>query len=169
MKPRGFTLFELVVVVSIIGVLALVLLDRLNDYQEAAEKTAMEQTLGVLRSAMHMQVAERLLHGGPGAVATLAGSNPMDWLAQPPQNYLGVRFAPKPGEVPGGHWYFDLQDHRLVYEVRMGNHFVPDALGRKQVRFELRPITKRTKEQGLASDKQIEGLVLIEAMPYRWF
>ncbi|MGH8743276.1 MAG: type II secretion system protein, partial [Burkholderiales bacterium] len=50
---RGFTLIELIVVVTIISFLAAILLNRIPLYQEAAEKTAMEQTVGVIRSALH--------------------------------------------------------------------------------------------------------------------
>ncbi len=169
MKSRGFTLFELVVVVAIVGVLGVVVLDRMRFYQEAAEKTAMEQTVGIIRSAMHLQIADRLLDGGPSTVAALAQANPMDWLAQQPKNYVGVRFAPKTGEISGGSWYFDLRDRHLVYVVNLGNRFSPDRLGRKQVRFELRLIEKSTQEQASGDVKEIQGLVLAEAVPYRWF
>lgn len=172
MRQRGFTLFELVVVVSIVGVLGVVVLDRMRFYQEAAEKAAMEQTLGIVRSAMRLQIADRLLSGGAKDVATLAQANPMDWLAQQPRNYVGVRFAPKAGEIAGGNWYFDLKDRHLVYVVRLGNHFAMDhlgRLGRKQVRFELRLVAKSTQEQTSADVKEIQGLVLAEVVPYRWF
>jgi hypothetical protein len=102
-------------------------------------------------------------------VAELAGANPMDWLAQPPNNYVGTRFDPKAGEVPGGNWYFDLRDRQLVYVVRQGDHFAPDRFGRRQVRFELRPVAKRTQEQATGAANGIEGIVLAEAAPYRWF
>lgn len=169
MRQRGFTLFELVVVVSIVGVLGMVVLDRMRFYQEAAEKAAMEQTLGILRSAMHLQIADRLLRGGVKEVTALAQANPMDWLAQQPRNYLGVRFAPKAGEIAGGNWYFDLKDRQLVYVVGLGNHFSPDRLGRKQVRYELRLVAKSTQEQAITDVKEIQGVVLEETAPYRWF
>jgi general secretion pathway protein G len=169
MKQRGFTLFELVVVVSIVGVLGVVVLDRMRFYQEAAEKAAMEQTVGIIRSAMRLQIADRLLSGGVQEVAALAQANPMDWLAQQPRNYIGVRFAPKTGEIAGGSWYFDLKEKQLVYVVSLGNHFATDHPGRKQVRFELRLVEKSTQEQAATDVKEIQGLVLAEAVPYRWF
>lgn len=169
MKPRGFTLLELAVAVGIIAVLALVVLDRLRFYQEAAEKAAVEQTVEALRSALRLRVAEQLLRGGAAEVAALERANPMELLAEPPQNYLGLRHAAKTGEVPGGNWYFDLQDRQLVYVVHLGNHFVPDRLGRKQVRYELRRIEKTPQEQASATAKEIQEIILAEAVPYRWF
>ena len=169
MRQRGFTLFELVVVICIIGVLGFVVLDRMRFYQEAAEKAAMEQMVSTLRGALHLQTADRLLRGGAKEVATLAQVNPMELLAQQPQNYVGVRFAPRVGEIAGGNWYFDLKDRQLVYVVGLGNHFTADRLGRKQVRYELRLVEKSTKEQTAAADKEIQGIVLAQSAPYRWF
>ena len=86
MKTRrntGFTLIELVVVIIIISTLGAVLLDRMWFYQEAAEKAAMEQMAGTLRSALHFQIADRLLNGKTADIADLAQDNPMDWLAEP--------------------------------------------------------------------------------------
>ena len=39
-SEKGFTLLELIVVVSIIGILAVVLLGKVLDYQEEAERVA---------------------------------------------------------------------------------------------------------------------------------
>jgi general secretion pathway protein G len=168
MKPRGFTLLELMLVVLIIGVLGVVLLDRMRYYQEAAEKAAMEQTVTHLRSALRLQIAERLVRGN-GQMAALLQANPVDWLTPPPNNYVGERFAPKAGEIVGGNWYFDLKDRQLVYLVGLGRHFSPDPLGRKQVRFALRPVAKSTQEQTSAAANEIQGIVLAEVVPYRWF
>ena len=62
-RAQGFTLLELVVVIIIISTLAAVLMDRVLFYQEAAERAAMEQMAGILRSALQFQVADRLLKG----------------------------------------------------------------------------------------------------------
>ncbi len=60
---RGLTLIELIVVICIIGVSAALLVDRLRFYQEAAEKAAMEYTVGAVKSALQLQVAAMLVRG----------------------------------------------------------------------------------------------------------
>lgn len=167
-RARGFTLIEFLVVIIIISTLAAVLLDRMLFYQEAAEKAAMEQMAGTLRSALHLQIADRLLHGKAADIAALAQDNPMDWLAEQPANYVGVRFAPKPGEVPKGNWYFDLRDKNLVYVVAHGAHFAPDPAGRKEVRYQVRLVYGR-EAQASRNTAEINGVILALVEPYHWF
>ena len=168
---QGFTLFELLVVIAIIGTLGAVLLDRVLRYQEYAEKTAMEQTAGILRSALHLQLAEYLVRGKWQDVEKMALSNPMDWLAEKPENYLGEYLYPKPGEIPPGNWYFDLENRTLIYLVRSDRHFVADGEDRKWVRYQVSPVYgDNGKESGLAADKrEINGIRLTLVEAYQWF
>lgn len=173
-KPRcaGFTLLEFLVVIIIISTLAAVLLDRLTFYQEAAEKAAMEQMTGNLRSALHMQIADKLVRGKGADIASLLNDNPMDWLAEQPSNYVGVRFAPQAKDVAGGNWYFDLKDKSLVYAVKRGSHFIPGRNGRKEVRYQVRLVYGRNDDQvsgDNAKKQDINGVILALAEPYQWF
>lgn len=170
-RVQGFTLIELLVVIIIISTLGAVLLDRVLFYQEAAEKAAMEQLAGTLRSALHLQIADRLLKGKMADIAALGQDNPMDWLAEPPANYLGERFGSQADAVPKGNWYFDLKDKELVYMVARGNHFAPDKQGLKVVRYQVRLVSGRTTQANRNSADKIEvnGVILALAEPYRWF
>lgn len=171
-RNQGFTLIELVVVMIIISTLLAVLADRMWTYQEAAEKAAMEQMAGTLRSALHFQIADRLLSGKAADIGELAADNPMDWLAEPPANYLGDRFAPAAGAVSKGNWYFDLKDRHLVYVVSRGEHFTPNKQGRKEVRYAVRLVFSNKKTQaGLenAVNPDINGVILALTEPYQWF
>ena len=60
-RQRGFTIFELVVVIVIASVLAIILLNRLWYYQEIAEKTAMEMTVMNMRSGLRLRIAELMM------------------------------------------------------------------------------------------------------------
>lgn len=171
-RRQGFTLIELVVAIIIISTLAAVLLDRMLYYQEAAEKAALEQLVNTLRSALRLQIAERLLNRQGADIAALAGDNPINWLDAPPANYLGERFDPAPHEIAKGSWYFDLKDRHLVYVMTRGAHFTPNPRGRKHVRYITRVETsaKTPQERPILSDKfVINGVILAPAEPYQWF
>ncbi len=170
-RARGFTLIEFLVVIIIISTLGAVLLDRMWFYQEAAEKAAMEQLAGTLRSALHFQIADKLVKGQTRELSRLAEDNPMDWLAEQPSNYVGERFAPGADEVAKGNWYYDLKDRQLVYVVARGGHFMPDQAGRKEVRYAVRVVYARAPQAGQenADKQEINGVILAVAEPYRWF
>lgn len=171
-RRQGFTLIELVVAIIIISTLGAVLLDRMLYYQEAAEKAAMERFVGILRSALQLQIAERLLNGQGAEIVSLAGDNPINWLVEPPANYLGERFDPAPNEIAKGSWYFDLKERHLVYVMTRGAHFTPNPRGRKDVRYITRVVAsaKTPQERANPADKiVINGVILALAEPYQWF
>ena len=168
---RGFTLIELIIVITIVSILASVLLNRLFDYQERAEKVAMEQTAGVIRSALHLQVADLIARNRVGEIPKLLEENPMAWLAEKPHNYQGEHFDPSPGQIEPGSWYYDLKARQLVYPVDRGRHFLPDSTGRKAVRYEVALVYNQERQAGadVSATKQVGGVVLQLAEPYRWY
>lgn len=166
---RGFSLLELIVVVCLVAVLATVLLDRLLRYQELAEKTAMEQTVGVLRSALALQFAGQVAVGGLDAAKGLARQNPMDWLAERPSNYIGALYDPGEADVAKGSWYFDRQNGHLVYRPRLTRFFVPGPDGKAQVRFRLRiVIGPGATVLGRAGLAEASELRIVADPPYSW-
>jgi prepilin-type N-terminal cleavage/methylation domain-containing protein len=172
---RGFTLIELAVVVSIVALLAGILLSRGLYYQEQAEKVAIEQTLGTLRSALHLQVAGLLLNGKADEIAHLPDQNPMDWLAEKPKNYVGEYYTPKPGMVAPGNWYFDLQNKNLVYLVNNREHLHTAVGEGNQIRFRAKLVTALNdasapqKDAGKPTENLVEGVVLEPVISYKWF
>ena len=117
---RGFTLFELAIAVAIIGILAAALLSRVRLYQEQAERVAMENVVGVLRSALGMKAAQLVAQGRAAEVSKLLTTNPMDLLAQKPANYAGEVYTPQNGKITPGNWYFNRKQLLLVYIARTG-------------------------------------------------
>lgn len=166
---QGFSLLELIVVVCLVAVLVTVLLDRLLRYQELAEKTAMEQTVGVLRSALTLQFAGRVVSGGLSAVGDLSKQNPMDWLAERPSNYVGVRYDPGASDVAKGSWYFDARGNELVYLPRLTRFFAPGPDGKVQVRFRTRvAIGPGPSVRGAPGLQEASELRIVADPPYQW-
>jgi prepilin-type N-terminal cleavage/methylation domain-containing protein len=122
-RQRGFSLFELAVAVSIIGILAAALLSRVTLYQEQAERVAMENVVGVLRSALGMKVGQMVAQGRGKELSKLLTINPMDLLAQKPANYVGEVDSPQSGKISRGNWYFNRKLLLLVYIARTGATF----------------------------------------------
>jgi general secretion pathway protein G len=162
---RGFSLLELAVVVSIIAVLATVALARLWALQVDAERVAMEQVLGILRSAIGMKVAESVVRNRVASIADLEGSNPMDLLAETPGNYLGVLNGANPASIDRGNWYFDATDRVLVYRVRNEANFTSALGAPARARFMVR-VVRGVPERGRPA--LIEGVRLAPLESYKW-
>ena len=159
-RNRGFSLLELVVVVCAIALLATLALERFWAMRVDAERVAMEQVVGTLRSALGIKVANYLANGDLKAMKTLEGSNPMDRLSEVPENYLGALADPDPASVKGGHWYFDLTAQRLVYRVRHEDHFSGGASSPARAQFAVKLVYGETN--------RVEGVRLAVLEPYTW-
>ena len=84
-KECGFSLLELILVIAIISVLFTVAVDKLLILKVEAERTAMSQILGSLRSAMGIQVASHISKDRVNELTESVNSNPMDWLSENPK------------------------------------------------------------------------------------
>ncbi len=120
-RSRGFTLLELVVVIAIISILVTVALDRLLPLIDEAERVAVLRVEGQLRSTLVMEAAKRVVRGESARISELEGSNPVNFLLEPPKNYVGELETTETAGAPARHWYFDASSRRLVY--RLGEAF----------------------------------------------
>jgi prepilin-type N-terminal cleavage/methylation domain-containing protein len=169
-KQRGFTLLELIVVITIIVLLMALFLDRALYYMEQAEKTAMEEVAGSIQSALTMQYGQVLTRGQPSDVAALAQDNPMNWMQKKPRNYAGEFFDPAPQAVEPGNWMFDLKSRDLVYVMRNANYFKPGKDGRKWIRFHVAVEHEATRLPSLKKTlPELTGIVFEPVERYSWF
>jgi general secretion pathway protein G len=168
---NGFTLIELAVVVCIIAILATVLLNRVLFYNEQAEKVAMEQTLGTLRSALHLQVAAYLLNGKTTQLDQLADQNPMNWLSEKPSNYAGEFYSPKDGIIATGSWYYDVPSKNLVYLAHHHEnlHATPEGSNRLLFRAKISHSAPLALDGDKSGINEIDGVVLEPLVNYQWF
>lgn len=166
----GFTLLELVVVVTLISFLAVIALARLLSLQADAERVTVENVVGALRSALGMTVAESIVRGETPRLAALEAANPMDRLAEVPTNYRGEMDRVDPERLEDGNWYFDRSDRTLVYLVRNKANFSGGVKNLPQIRFKVTVVyTDRNRNgQRDAETETIEGLRLAPTEPYRW-
>lgn len=167
---KGFTLLELVIVITIIVILMGVFMNRFTFYQEQAEKTAMEQVVGAIQSALVMQYGEIQTRGKPSDVAALAQDNPMHWLQKMPRNYAGEFYDPSPLAVAPGNWMFDLKTRDLIYVVGESNHFKPGKDGKKWIRFHIVQSYTASRLPSLQqAPPELTGLLFEPVNSYSWF
>ena len=167
---KGFTLFELVVVISIVAVLATVFLSRVLYYQEQAEKTAMVGVVGAIQSALIMQYGRILTHGQPSDAEWLAKDNPMNWMQQKPLNYAGEFYEPTPLTVESGNWIFDLKSRDLIYVISITDNFKLGKDGKPWIRFHTVVKYESSRLPSLQnSPPELTGILFEPVEPYSWF
>lgn len=169
-SSKGFTLIELIVVIIIIVVMIGVFLDRMQFYQEQAEKTVMETVAGAIQSALILQYGEIMTRGKPSDIAALVQDNPMNWLQQRPGNYSGEFYDPTPLAVAAGNWVFDLKSRELIYVLRNTNYFKPGKDGKKWIRFHVAVSYEASRLPSLqGAPPELTGILFKPVEPYSWF
>lgn len=159
-REHGFSLFELLLSASVISVIAVLLLDRLLDYQAYAERTAMEVTVVNMRSGLRLSVAELMTQDRMQEVGKLVNENPVHWLETPPPNYLGELVHPLPKNLEQGNWYFDTTTRELVYLPRDNRFFTAPWRDRKEaIRFHVISV-RQAPGKGGGSGSRIEWVTL---------
>lgn len=167
---KGFTLIELIVVIIIIVILMGLFLNRMQYYQERAEKTAMEAVAGTIQSALTLQYGQILTRGKREDIAALAQDNPMNWLQKMPNNYSGEFYDPTPLAVAAGNWVFDLKSRDLVYVLHNADNFKPGRDGKRWIRFHVvvsYEVPHLPSLQHLPGE--LTGIVFAPVEPYSWF
>lgn len=167
LNQRGFTFFELIVVISVISILGVVALNVYYKLLVDVERTSMEHDLGVMRSSISMQVAGYFVAGNMDGLEKLVDSNPMELLTEKPNNYLGVISHYKLEKIEKGSWFYDGESQTLTYMVRNQIYFETSLEEPSRARFKVFPVySDRTQPWG--KKRYISGLTLKALEPYRW-
>lgn len=120
MKPplarlqHGRSWFELGVVAAVIGVIGWFWIGAVLELQAQGEKTTVDLTIRNMRTGLQLQMTDLMIQNRAKEIPSLAGQNPVQWLAQPPDHYLG-EVDRTPQDPPPASWYFDRRIRALVY------------------------------------------------------
>ena len=152
-------------IIMFISILASIFVNRMQRYQELAEKTVVEATVANMRSGLRYRIAELMINGQMNEMGSLSRENPMSWLKAPPSNYLGQIAQASQQRIPPGSWYFDQRRHELIYLLQHSRYFKPGPDGQKVIRF--RVITS-TQKQAVNTNARVEGISLAPIGSYDW-
>lgn len=163
---QGFTLFEFVVVTSVVALLSGTFLTRYLNYQELAEKVQVEQTVSAIQISLHLQTLSLIAKNQFEELEKLSQRNPIEALAQPPSNYLGEMISTRKLNVVSGAWFFDSDEKKLIYLVHNGDNFRSDTEP-KQIQYGVRIVRGTAHAEG--GKGAIEGMTLEALNDFSWF
>lgn len=165
-KNRGFSLFELVVVILLIGIFMIFAIDSLLRLQVDAERVSVQHVVGSLNSAINLEAADLVLNEGLSSLKKLENSNPMTYLSELPFTYLGFSSDLSAASLPDNSWYFDPDQNILVYKVKNRDYFRSELTGTPRIRFKVALLYRNNIINGPATS--IQGVHLHSLDNYDW-
>ena len=167
-KTRGFTLIELIVVVAVVGMLATIALDRLIWFQGQAEKANMEYTASMIKSGLWMSAANLMMAERSKEIGDLAKRNPIDLLAQKPENYLGALDGTNLAVLQRGKWFYDTSRQQVIYVIDQRYNFRPAVTDDFTVKYSVKLIYGEMELTRGNKTPYIAGITLIPLSKYKW-
>jgi hypothetical protein len=161
-RQTGITWFESSVVASVLAVLVGSLFTALLYYEELAEATVVQLTIENIRSGLRYQIADRLIAGRTPEIGQLLDANPVSWLERSPDGYVGIVRTASVGVLPAGSWFYDVDRGEIGYVPKLSFHLAAAPGGRAILRWRMQALRSPTA-------REVEGLALVAATPYRWF
>lgn len=167
-NQRGFTYLELVIVIIIISTLLYFAIDRLLKLQVAAEQAAMQQTIGILQSALALTIAEHIARDDIPGLKKYVNTNPMALLAEVPVNYQGEQPQAQ-ADFSLGNWYYHKERKVLIYQVLNPEYFTVNGTPANAAEFKIIPVYDDNNRNGRFDDRDtLKGLSLKAVAPYQW-
>jgi prepilin-type N-terminal cleavage/methylation domain-containing protein len=165
---RGFTLLELIVVISVVAITATIALDRLFGYMSQAEKAAMEYNASMIKSGLWMSAASLMMAERTSDIPALAKQNPINLLAQKPANYLGEIDGRKTDSLEGGNWFYDASKHQVIYVVGHRRYFMPEVPDDFTIRYGMKVLYGEMELAPGSKVTYIAGITLVPLTKYTW-
>jgi len=164
----GFSMLELVVVIIIISVLLAIGISKLMKLQVQAERSAMENVIGTLQSAIALTISEHIAKDQIPQLRKYIGSNPMALLATQPINYKGS-FPEKPKELESASWWYNTTNRALYYQVSNREYFSTQGNEKGVTKFKILPVFDDINSNGRFDRRDVlKGLRLSPMAEYRW-
>ncbi len=161
---------QLAIITLLILIFIVIASRRIWELRIVAEQTSVIHTVGVLQSAIGIQVMERVLRGGLQAVAAMDRANPMEYLDPAPANYQRLDGPLAPEQMIPRRWYYEPVEGLLIYRVEHGDYLDTELPGPPRIRFQLQLRYEDINGNGRydpASDS-LGGVSLVALEPYRW-
>lgn len=168
-KSFGFTLLELVVVIVVISILGLFALDRIFALRIAAERAAVKQLVGTIKSALGLEVARLALNGNMSGVIKLNKTNPILLLSQTPESYIDD-LNDDDHITRAGIWYFNKKQKALIYNVIYAENFKTTLQGTPRIRYQIKLVyndRNKNRRFDMRTDS-IGGLDFIPLEKFNW-
>lgn len=144
----------------------LALIERIDFYRESAEKTAMEQLAREVGWALRIRAAELMLANRNDEIGKLDQANPIEALDMQVANYAGAGGDSQEAGVPAGRWFFNRDQHELVYFPALTSNFARPASGRTRVAWRVVVIREATQPGGRPRPQWVRFELIT---PYDWF
>ncbi|NKB33370.1 MAG: hypothetical protein GKR91_09755 [Pseudomonadales bacterium] len=116
-KAAGFSLFELVVFIISVAIIYAYAANRFADFPGQAERANFLAISTQIQTAINL---EMMLGVGLNRISSpdlMEGTNPMEYMLNPPANYIGAFDVVNTDRVERRVWYFDRRTGELVYLV----------------------------------------------------
>jgi type II secretory pathway pseudopilin PulG len=103
--PKGFTLFEVIIIIVIVAFLGAVAIVRYISMTKDTERANVEWVIGSLRSALNLYSAKQV-----AAMQPITAHNPFDDLGNKPSNYVGTFGDVNLSNCQPGQWAYQSGD-----------------------------------------------------------
>lgn len=185
-RSAGFSVFELVAFIILASIVYAGAVNRFAQFPGQAERANFLAISTTLQSAINTEMLYGVGVGRIDSPQRLIGANPMDFMLEPPANYLGAFSQLDTSNLDRRVWYFDLATRELVYLVNdtsgvfliINGAAVPtnEIRFRMQASFSLHESGSGIPVQALinngapvgAQQQGFDGIALRPTVPYIW-